>query len=195
MSEDDSIRELWARQETGSFAMPLEEVRRKASSFQNTIRRRNMMEYAASIFVLIAFGGVAVTVPDWGVRAGAALIMAGTLYVVWKLHTMARAAGAGEIDAALSLTDFHQGELLRQRAALATVWRWYLIPFVPGMIVFLSAVSFTPDNPTPLAAKLTVFLFSLGIVGALFAGIAWLNGRAVKALDAEIAALEEGADA
>lgn len=68
------------------------------------------------------------------------------------------------------------------------------MPFVPGMIVFLSAVSFAPDNPAPLAAKLTVFLFSLGIVGALFAGIAWLNGRAVKALDVEIAALEEGAD-
>jgi len=194
MSDRDPLRDLWAGQETGSFAMPLEEVRRKARGFKKTIRRRNMMEYAASILVLIVFGGVALTVPNWGVRAGAALIMLGTLYVVWKLQAMARAAGAGEIDAALSLTAFHKGELLRQRAALATVWRWYLMPFVPGMIVFLSAVSFAPDNPAPLAAKLTVFLFSLGIVGALFAGIAWLNGRAVKALDVEIAALEEGAD-
>lgn len=191
MSDRDPLRDLWAGQETGNFAMPLEEVRRKARGFQKTIRWRNMMEYAASIFVLIVFGGVALAVPNWGVRAGAALIMLGTLYVVWKLHAMARAAGAGEIDAALSLTAFHKGELLRQRAALATVWRWYLMPFVPGMIVFLSAVCFAPDNPAPLAAKLTVFLFSLGIVGGLFAGIAWLNGRAVKALDAEIAALEE----
>lgn len=191
MSDHDPLRDLWAGQETGNFAMPLEEIRRKARGFQRTIRRRNMMEYAASILVLMVFGGVALIVPDWGVRAGAGLIMLGTLYVVWKLHTMARAAGAGEIDAALSLTAFHKGELLRQRAALATVWRWYLLPFVPGMIVFLSAVSFAPDNPAPLAAKLTVFLFSLGIVGGLFAGIAWLNGRAVKALDAEIAALEE----
>lgn len=191
MSDHDPLRDLWAGQETGNFAMPLEEIRRKARGFQRTIRRRNMMEYAASILVLMVFGGVALIVPDWGVRAGAGLIMLGTLYVVWKLHTMARAARAGEIDAALSLTAFHKGELLRQRAALATVWRWYLLPFVPGMIVFLSAVSFAPDNPAPLVAKLTVFLFSLGIVGGLFAGIAWLNGRAVKALDAEIAALEE----
>ena len=190
MSERDPLRDLWAGQETGGFAMPVEEVRRRAGAFQSRIRTRNMTEYAAALFVLIAFGGVALTVPDWGVRAGAALIMLGTLYVVWKLHTMARAAGSGEIDAALSLTDFHKGELLRQRAALATVWRWYLMPFVPGMIVFLSAVSFTPDNPAPLAAKLIVFFFSLGIVGTLFAGIAWLNARAVKALDKEIAALE-----
>lgn len=191
MSDRDPLRDLWAGQETGGFAMPLEEVRRKARGFQKTIRRRNMMEYAASIFVLIVFGGVAAVVPDWGVRAGAGLIMLGTLYVVWKLHTMARAAGAAEMDAALSLTDFHKGELLRQRAALATVWRWYLMPFVPGMIVFLSAVSFAPDNPAPLAAKLTVLVFGLGIVSAVFAGIAWLNERAVKALDAEIEALEE----
>ncbi len=190
MSERDPLRDLWAGQETGGFAMPVEEVRRRAGAFQSRIRTRNMTEYAAALVVLIAFGGVALTVPDWGVRAGAALIMLGTLYVVWKLHTMARAAGSGEIDAALSLTDFHKGELLRQRAALATVWRWYLMPFVPGMIVFLSAVSFTPDNPAPLAAKLIVFFFSLGIVGTLFAGIAWLNARAVKALDKEIAALE-----
>jgi hypothetical protein len=190
MSERDPLRDLWVGQKTGGFAMPVEEVRRRAGAFQSRIRTRNMTEYAAALFVLIAFGGVALTVPDWGVRAGAALIMLGTLYVVWKLHTMARAAGSGEIDTALSLTDFHKGELLRQRAALATVWRWYLMPFVPGMIVFLSAVSFTPDNPAPLAAKLIVFFFSLGIVGTLFAGIAWLNARAVKALDAEIAALE-----
>lgn len=189
--DNDPIRALWRGQAADGYVMPVDEVRRRAGAFQSRIRTRNMTEYAASIFVLIAFGGIALTVPDWGVRAGAALIMAGTLYVVWKLHTMARAAGAGEIDAALSLTEFYKSELLRQRAALATVWRWYLMPFVPGMIVFLSAVNFAPDNPAPLAAKLIVFCFSLGIVGALFAGIAWLNGRAVKALDAEIAALEE----
>ena len=189
--DNDPIRALWRGQAADGYVMPVDEVRRRAGAFQSRIRTRNMTEYAASIFVLIAFGGITLTVPDWGLRAGAALIMLGTLYVVWKLHMMARAAGAGEIDAALSLTDFHKSELLRQRAALATVWRWYLMPFVPGMIVFLSAVSFAPDNPAPLAAKLIVFCFSLGIVGALFAGIAWLNGRAVKALDAEIAALEE----
>lgn len=189
--DQDPIRTLWRGQAADDYVMPVEEVRRKAGAFQSRIRTRNITEYAASIFVLIAFGGIALTVPDWGVRAGAALIMLATLYVVWKLHTMARAAWAGQIDAALSLTDFHKGELLRQRAALSTVWRWYLMPFVPGMVVFLSAVSFSPDNPAPLALKMAVFLFSLGIVTALFAGIAWLNRRAVKALEAEIAAFED----
>ncbi|MFN4024273.1 MAG: hypothetical protein ACK4MQ_05540 [Hyphomonas sp.] len=190
MSEHDPIRALWARQETGSFEMPLEDVRRKARQFQRTIRRRNIMEYAAAVLVVGIFGWVGFMVPEPVVRAGCAMIVAGTLYVGWKVHALARAAGAAELDAAQDLTAFHKGELLRQRAALATVWRWYLLPFVPGMIVFLGGVTFTPANPAPLAAKLVVFGLAAGICAAVFGAVWWLNAKAAKALDAEIAGLE-----
>lgn len=190
MSEHDPIRDLWAGQQTGKFSMPIEEVRQKAQAFQKTIRRRNMTEYAAAALVILMFGWMAVIIPEPVVRLGCGLIVVGALYVCWKLNKLARAAGGGEIDAAASLADFHRGELMRQRAALATVWRWYLLPFVPGMLVFLGGVSFTPANPAPLEAKLAVFLVGAGLCAVLFGAIWWLNARAAKALDAEIAAIE-----
>jgi len=190
MSDHDPLRDLWAGQETGNFVMPLEDVRRKARGFQKTIRRRNMTEYAASALVIALFGWTAITVPEPIVRAGCFLIIFGALYICWKLYGLARSASGAEMDAAQNLMTFHRAELLRQRAALASVWRWYLLPFVPGMAVFLGGVSFAPDNPAPLAVKLVIFLFAAMLVAALFYGVWWLNQRAVKALDGEIAALE-----
>jgi len=57
--------------------------------------------------------------------------------------------------------------------------------------VFLAGVSFTPDNPAPLAARLIVFLAGAGLMAAVFAVIAWINAQAVKKLDAQIAALDQ----
>lgn len=190
MFDDNSIRKLWAGQTTEDFALTPEELRRKALGFQKTIRRRNMMEYAAAALVVAVFGGVAVLIPEPVVRAGCAMIVVGALYVCWKLHGLARAAGAAELDAAQDLTAFHKGELMRQRAALDTVGRWYLLPFVPGIVVFLGGVTFTPANPAPLAAKLVVFGLAAGICAAVFGAVWWLNARAAKGLDAEIEGLE-----
>jgi len=36
-----------------------------------------------------------------------------------------------------SCIDFHRSELMRQHDLLATVWSWYLLPFTPGLVVFL----------------------------------------------------------
>ncbi|MBY9066167.1 hypothetical protein K1X12_04605 [Hyphomonas sp. WL0036] len=191
MTETDPLRALWAGQATPEFAMTPEALRQKAGGFQRTIRLRNITEYAAAIFVVGVFGWMAFLIPEPVVKLGCALIVAGTLYVCWKLYHVASAAGRKQLDAALSLTAFHRAELTRQRDALATVWRWYLLPFVPGVLVFLGGVAFTPANPAPLAAKLMMFLVEIGFCGVMFAAIAWLNARAVKGLDAELAALAE----
>lgn len=170
--------------------MSLAEIHARAERFQNRIRLRNLTEYAAAGFVVAVFAWMAWIVPEPMVRAGAFLMVAGAAYVCWKLHSLARAAQSAALDAALDLRAFHRAELMRQRAALASVWRWYLAPFAPGMIIFLGAVAFAGANPAPLAEKAIVFVLGLGMIGAVFAAVAWLNARAVKQLDAEIAWLE-----
>ncbi|MEQ1812619.1 MAG: hypothetical protein ABL889_22020, partial [Terricaulis sp.] len=130
-------------------------------------------------------------IPEPIIRVGAGLIIAGALYVCWKLHELGRAATRGELDAgAQSWAAFHRAELTRQRDALRTVWSWYLAPFVPGMLVFLAGVSFAPDNPAPFPVRLGVFLAGLGIMASVYAVIWWLNAVAAKRLDAEITALD-----
>ena len=58
------------------------------------------------------------------------------------------------------------------------------------MLVFIGAVAFTPELDAPLIARLTSFGSTAAPIAGVFGLIAWLNARAVKALDAEIAALD-----
>ncbi len=171
--------------------MNLTDVRARATHYQARIRQRNMLEYAASVFVIGAFGWFAFAIPAPVVQLGAVLIVLGTLYVCWKLHTLARAVEANATDTAQAWADFQRRELERQRAALATVWTWYLAPFVPGALVFLAGVAFAPEAPMPMAARLTLFGAGACLMGAAFAAIAWLNAQAVKMLDREIATLDQ----
>lgn len=170
--------------------MSLAEIHARAARFQWRIRWRNSIEYVAAAAVAAFFAWTAATAPAPLIQAGAVLIVLGALYVCWKLYTLGRAATKAELDQAANLAAFHRAELLRQRAALSTVWRWYLAPFAPGMVVFLAGVAFAPDLNAPFAAKFLVFALGLGIVGAVFTAIAWLNAQAVKRLDTEIAALD-----
>jgi hypothetical protein len=191
MSNHDPLQKLWTQQTQEPFTMSIADIHVHAQRFQSRIRSRNLIEYAAAAFVIIAFSWMAVIMPEPIVRVGAGLIVLGALYVCWKLHQLGRAATRSELDAgAQSWAAFHRAELLRQREALRTVWSWYLAPFVPGMLVFLAGVSFTAANPAPLPARLGVFLAALAIMAGVFAAIAWLNALAVKRLDAEIAALD-----
>lgn len=170
--------------------MSLAEVHSRAERFQKRIRWRNAIEYFAAAMVAAAFGWMAFAVPLPMVQAGAILIVAGTLYVCWKLNQLGRAASKAELDQAASLSDFHRAELMRQRAALSTVWRWYLGPFVPGVLVFLAGVAFAPELDAPLSTKLGVFISGAAFVAAVFAAVGWLNMRAVDQLDKEIAAID-----
>lgn len=190
MSERDPFQSLWIHQQQEPFHMTATDLRQHATRFQSKIRTRNRIEYAAAALVIGVFAWMVAIIPEPMVRAGAGLIILGTLYVCWKLHTLAGASATAQLDHAASLADFHRAELLRQRTALAAVWKWYLAPFVPGMLVFVGAVAFTPELDMPLLARLTLFAGSAAPIAAIFGLIAWLNARAVKALDKEIAALD-----
>ena len=146
--------------------MSLAEIHTHAARFQTRIRWRNAAEYIAAALVVVAFGWMAFTVPEPMVQAGAALIVAGALYVCWKLNELGR-------------------------AALSTVWRWYLGPFVPGLLVFLAGVAFAPELEAPFAARFSIFATGVGFTGVIFAAVGWLNALAVKRLDREIAALDQ----
>ncbi|WP_430403309.1 hypothetical protein [Hyphomonas sp.] len=191
MPDRDPLQSLWCQQKEETFTMSMAEIHARATRFQSGIRTRNLTEYVAGLLVIGVFGWVAWLVPEPVVRLGAGLIIAGAVYVMWKLHVLAGASSRAEIDQAVSLADFHCRALQRQRDALATVWRWYLAPFVPGILVFVGGTSLVADTGLPLMARLTSFAFSAAMVAGLFTAIAWLNARAVKEIDAQIAELEQ----
>ncbi len=187
----DPLQSIWKNQSADAFAMSLADIHARARTFQSRVRRRNWIEYIAALFVIAGFLAIAVLMPSTLIRVGAVLIALGAVYVCWKLHQLGRAGSKTELDAALSVTDFHRAQLVRQRDALKTVWRWYLAPFAPGMVVFVAGTSFEPALQAPLLAQVGMFLTGLAFQAAVFAGVALLNAFAVKHLDKEIAALDQ----
>ncbi|HVV32915.1 MAG TPA: hypothetical protein VHC73_06790 [Vitreimonas sp.] len=191
MSERDPLQSLWMKQKPEPFAMSLDEVHTRAVRLQQRVQTRNRGEYLAAILVIGVFAYTAIQTPAPLAQLGAVLIVLGTIYVVWQLHRLGRAATKAETEAAgASWSDFYRAQLVKQHAAVSSVWSWYLGPLVPGFIVFVAGVAFAPAGHAPLFARIAIFAVTIGIAAAAFLGIAALNRAAARALQREIDSLD-----
>ncbi|MCW3837043.1 hypothetical protein ACFQ1E_13210 [Sphingomonas canadensis] len=183
---NDPLRHAW--QASGDAALPpIDRVRAGADRFHRIIRRRNRVEYAACAFVILFFGLRGLTgAGDPVTRAGALLVVLGTLVVAWQLHRRAPAV-APPAAAALEPVLVHQrAQLARQHAALLQVGRWYILPLVPGMALMMLA----PALIGGLGAMPPFQWVAIAISTAIF-GMVWrLNIRAARGLERAIADLD-----
>jgi len=179
----EDLRNVWQNQTVEANQMSLDELRRKAGKFQKRIRNRNLREYAASAFAVAAFGYYIWRFPP--LRLGSGLMIAATLYMVYQLHTR---GAAKTVPAALGMgtcRDFHRRELEQQRDLLRDIWKWYLLPFVPGLLAFVAVpvMHLAPDK------WLRVVPFIL-LCAVFFYGVASLNQRAARRLQRQIDELD-----
>jgi Flp pilus assembly protein TadB len=179
----DNLKNLWQGQNVEPIQMSLEELRRKAQKFQNTIRNRNLREYIAAAIVLPAFSWLLWRFP--ALRVGCILILAGTLYVMYHLHTKGSAKVVPEDLALDTCLAFHKRELERQRDLVRDVWKWYLLPFAPGLIAMVAE----PLLRLPPVGWVRAWPFIL-VCAAMFYLVWQLNKQAADKLQRQIDELE-----
>jgi hypothetical protein len=80
---------------------------------------------------------------------------------------------------------FYRSELVRQRDLLQSVWRWYLLPFVPGFIVTITGRVLQQGAPW------SRLIGTLAVVAGLMWVVWWGNQRAAARLQERIDALDE----
>ncbi|MEL1250632.1 hypothetical protein [Aurantiacibacter gilvus] len=185
MNPEEFARGSW--QDSGSAAAlpPLEDLRARADRFRRRIVRRNWIEYAAGIVVVVLFAAVALFVPLPALRIGAALVIGGTCVVLWQLRRRGSPLSPMEHGGQLSVLDYQRRELVRQRDALDSIFTWYLLPLVPGMLVILASPLLSlplaqwewPPVDAQMAMAFPVFVFVL---------IYLLNKRAARQLQQQI---------
>ena len=190
MTNHDPLRDLWAADKGDKFTMSISDLTARSNRFQSRIERRNLTEYLAAALVVGIFGWLAYIVPVWSIRIGSILIIAAALYVSWKLRQIGSASATPNVASAQTLANHHRDELVRQRDALKSVWRWYLLPFVPGMLVFMLGATQETGSKLQIWIEVATSAFSLSLMGGLFNGIYALNAHAAKKLDREIDALD-----
>jgi len=180
---NDDIKTLWRNQQTEYAPMPLDEIRKRAGQFHSRVCWRNIREYAASAFLVCIFGFYIWLFPAPLMRLGSALIIVALLYVAWQLHRRGAAMALPAEASASAWTDYYRRELVRQRDALQSIWKWYLGPMVPGLVVFLLGAALQ----TPPAAHKQEWIsitITFGIV--VFGGVWALNAWGVRKLQRKI---------
>ncbi len=126
-----NIKSMW-RNQTSEEHVTLENIHRDAERFQRRIRMSLLAEYGASGLAVLIFGVLIWALPGSMVKAGSALCIAGVLFIAWQLHRRMASKRIPDLSAP-GLVEFQCQELVRQRDAVKSAWRWYLLPVVPGM--------------------------------------------------------------
>ncbi len=171
-----------------TVAISAAEMRARAKAFAWKIRRRNHIEYiacgiTAAIFVLYALFPRGTLL--WPIAN--LMMAAGMILIAFNLHRRARAVDPPPSTTAAALIDFQIRELTRHRDALRTVWFWYVLPAVPGAILWFIAMWMSVANP----ARIAWGLGGMAIVMALvFALVIRLNLRGAARLQRMIDELD-----
>jgi hypothetical protein len=180
----NDARLLWQRQPAGGGGPALEDVRRSAGAFHRTIRRRNRREYLAAVAVAVFFGWHAATAGELHAIFGSTLLALAAVYVAAVLHRRGSPSATPLDVGLLPCLEFHRAQLVRQRDLLRSVWRWYLLPFVPGLVVLLGGqVQAHPES----ARRVVPFAI---LCALLFFAIGWLNRHVARSLQRDIDDLE-----
>jgi hypothetical protein len=180
----DDMREGW-RQHHGKWADQhfdalAADVVARAGRFENQIMRRDWMETAAALFVILFFG---VALSSMGMTrlmvAGVALILFGAVEIVVVLFWARLRDLPPQPDS--SLAEFSQAELVRldrQIYLLRNVTWWYTGPLLAGVALFLFGVLWS----LPAMPPVTWFSFLAAFGACLLAGgfiVYRINRRAV----------------
>lgn len=180
---DSELKNAWKAQPTAPLVLDTAQLEKRARRFRLAVRLRNAVEYAAGLFVMAVFLWYAWRFPGVLMRTGSLLAAVGVGVVLWQLHCRA-SARALLPDTGAACIDFHRADLERQRDALRSVWRWYIAPLVPGVVVFRWGVETELADSTLFARGPGANLVIAGVFIAVILLNLWGAHRLQKRIDA-----------
>lgn len=185
------LKSLWRDQLIEDRPVTLDNIRKNADVFQSQIRRRNRREMIAAGLVLLIFGFYTWVFPGWMIKTGSALVMVGTLWIVWQLRRRASAGSLPE-SSGMALLEFHRQQLLRQRDAAKSVAWWYIAPMIPGVVMMTLGRYFQFHAPGRTLAWDHQIVILCSAIAALTFAIVWLlNAWAAERLQRRIDELDK----
>ena len=163
---------------------------RRASSFERTIRVRNIVEYVAGALVTVLFGASSVAAfvkGEWLVGSALTLTLIGIFVVLRNLY---QRGGNLERRAEDPCLAHLRRQYERQHEFLRNVPRWYLGPLVPGIASFYAAVTYKTAEATSWSIALDGIAWPVTFTVGLFALIALANWFAARSIRRKIEAID-----
>jgi hypothetical protein len=178
MEVENPVQKIWQDQPVEGIKMSAEIIHKRAAKFERRIMWRNVREYVASLIAVALFGYFFVTSRDVLSRLTSGLFIGAMLWIVVQLHRKGSATRSPSGVDTLTSLRLYRGELERQRAAVSTVWWWYLAPMVPGFVVYTIGYAIKVQHPAAWAG--------LALMDAIVAGmffVIWkMNMKAARCL-------------
>lgn len=181
-------RDLWQSQPAPHIVVSAAEMRARAAAFDRRIRHRNRTEYIAAGVTIVMFGWYATfpepRTPLWPI---ANIVMAvGMLVAMWNLHRISRATPAPDAASVTSLIEHHRADLVRHQQSARSVWLWYIMPVVPGTLLWFTAQAIGRKSDALLLPFAGVFAATI----AVFIAVIVLNLRGAARLQRMIDELD-----
>jgi hypothetical protein len=188
------IKQLWQSQDREKGVITLADIQARSGKFRGRIRWRNVLLAAYSLCALAVFAfwfvrvsRVPVMTPQMAALMPSMILAAlAHLWILFALWSRGRARPLPDDTAGEAALDFHRCELAYQRAAAASAWAWYILPFVPGAVAsFWMLVRHPPPHFPPQMLPILI------VADLLFFAAVWLAfSRSAARLELELERLK-----
>lgn len=133
---DASARRLWRTQPTEGPTMSMTYLHHRADELQRAVRLRNLIEQGACALALLGCAIMLLTARDAWLRVSLVLLIVGIGWAMYQWRRRIHALPAAS--AADTGVAFYIRELEHKRDLHRTLWRWYLLPMIPGAVGLLT---------------------------------------------------------
>lgn len=186
------LRSLWMQSAEPPPVIDDGALQSAAQRLRRRVWRRNLTEWGAAVVLLPLCAYRLVNEQRPLTRLGMLAIAIAAVYVSAALYRRGRVGRQPESASTLEFSRAYVRALDGQARLLESVWRWYLLPFVPGVtLCYLDAGLVVLARSGGSARAWLVLLGGWLFTGLVFYGIGRLNRRAASHLRREIAALGE----
>jgi hypothetical protein len=188
----NELRQLWLEAPGSAPPVDPRALERAARRLRRRVWVRNLSEWSAAVVLVpLTLDGV-LHGTRLGIRLGLCAIILAAIYVSTQLYRRGRLGKQPPSASTAEFLQHHLQTLRRQAELLESVWRWYLLPFVPGITLIYVDAARGALARADGAASARIWLTMIGswfFTGLIFIGIDMLNRRAAARLRREMAAL------
>ncbi|WP_341711831.1 hypothetical protein [Erythrobacter sp.] len=176
-----SIHDIWKESGFDIVVPTSEELIEKDARLRSSVSRSNLLEYVAGLLLFGVSSYFAAQAASGVALAGWVLTMVATVFIMTNLYFRSKGDGPVFGD---DTTAHYLASLIRRRDLLGSIWKWYILPLVPGFALLRIAMHglVSPDQQ--------MFHYGYDVAALILAlALALWNHRKAKELNAEIVAI------
>jgi len=168
---EEELKQIWQsandKHEAINFqSLNLKDMNQQIKKFEKKIKTRNNREICAAIVVIAVFGYYALLIPSILGKLGAIWTIGYGIWVIYKLKKVEAKQPGFDMEQSIKqqLIEYQKYVKTEQRL-LKNVLYWYLLPLLPGMVLFMLGVekewsSLLISSSIMLIIFLTVYLLN-----------------------------------